>query len=177
MLRTSLLLYKLQFPFPGTPQALHGLLHTNTHQAFLYTISRFNSEPTATKAAFARALQVIATACAEPVGSSQWSLRTVLHLCVMRQEALSIQTRDLATFNNEAITLLSSLPEQLSTVSCATGPFWNMLTDLVSSGSTFGKEGAVSSEDVLRIGLSIKSLSTGQQVMHDKIAELLALPN
>ena len=168
--------YQLQFPFPCTPQALHGLLHANTHQAFLYTISHFDSsEPTATKAAFARALCVIAAACAEPVGPSQWSLRTILRLCVTRQEVLSVQTRDLATFNNEAMTLLSSLPEQLSTVSSATGPFRNMLTDLVSSGSTFEKEGTASSEDVLRIGLSVKSSSTDRQAMLDKIAELLAL--
>jgi hypothetical protein len=88
------------------------------------------------------------------------------------QEALSIQTRDLATSNNEAMTLLSSLPEQLSS---ATGPLRNMLTDLVSSSSTFGKEGIAFSEDVIRIGSSVESLSTGQQVMQDKIAELLAL--
>lgn len=88
------------------------------------------------------------------------------------QEALSIQTRGLATSNNEAMTLLSGLPEQLSS---ATEPLRNMLTDLVSSGSTFGKEGVASSEDVLRIGSSVESLSTGQQAMQDKIAELLTL--
>jgi len=88
------------------------------------------------------------------------------------QEALSIQTRDLTTSNNEAMGLLSGLPEQLSS---ATEPLRNMLTDLVSSGSTFGKEGLASSEDVLRIGSSVESLSTGQQVMQGKIAELLAL--
>jgi hypothetical protein len=88
------------------------------------------------------------------------------------QEALSIQTRDLATSNNEAMALLSGLPEHLSS---ATEPLRNMLTDLVSSSSTFGKEVVASSEDVLRIGSSIESLSTGQQAMHDMIAELLAL--
>jgi chromosome segregation ATPase len=88
------------------------------------------------------------------------------------QEALSIQTRDLATSNNEAMTLLSGLPEQLSS---ATEPLRNMLTDLVSSSSAFGKEGVASSEDVLRIGSGVESLSTGQQAMQDKIAELLAL--
>ena len=87
------------------------------------------------------------------------------------QEALSIQTRDLATSNNEAMTLLSGLPEQLSS---ATEPLRNMLTDLVSSGSSFGK-GVAFSEDVLRIGSSVEGLSTGQQAMQDKIAELLAL--
>ena len=88
------------------------------------------------------------------------------------QEALSIQTRDLATSSNEAMTLLSGLPEQLSS---ATEPLRNMLKDLVSSTSTFGKEGVPFSEDVLRIGSSVESLSTGQQAMQDKIAELLAL--
>lgn len=88
------------------------------------------------------------------------------------QEALSIQTRDLATSNNEAMTLLSSFPDQLSS---ATEPLRNMLADLVSSGSKFGKEGVASSEDVLRIGSSVESLSTGQQAMQDKIAELLGL--
>jgi len=88
------------------------------------------------------------------------------------QEALTIQTRDLATSNNEAMTLLSSLPEHLSS---ATEPLRNMLTDLLSTGSTFGKEGVASSEDLLRIGSSVESLSTGQQAVQDKIAELLAL--
>ena len=60
----------------GSPQALRSLLHANAHQAFLYAISRFDpSEPTATKAAFARALRAIAAACAELVGPSQWGLR------------------------------------------------------------------------------------------------------
>jgi hypothetical protein len=63
-------------PFLGSPQALRSLLHANAHQAFLYAISRFDpSEPTATKAAFARALRAIAAACAELVGPSQWGLR------------------------------------------------------------------------------------------------------
>jgi hypothetical protein len=70
-----------KFPFSllhllGSPQALCSLLHANAHQAFLYAISRFDpSEPTATKAAFARALRAIAAACAELVGPSQWGLR------------------------------------------------------------------------------------------------------
>jgi hypothetical protein len=60
----------------GSPQALRSLLHANAHQAFLYAISRFDpSEPTVTKAAFARALRAIAAACAELVGPSQWGLR------------------------------------------------------------------------------------------------------
>jgi hypothetical protein len=63
-------------PLPGSPEALRSLLHANAHQAFLYAISRFDpSEPTATKAAFARALRAIAVACAELVGPSQWGLR------------------------------------------------------------------------------------------------------
>ena len=63
-------------PLLGSPQALRSLLHANAHQAFLYAISRFDpSEPTATKAAFARALRAIATACAELVGPSQWGIR------------------------------------------------------------------------------------------------------
>ena len=88
------------------------------------------------------------------------------------QETLSIQTRDLATSNSEAMTLLSGLPEQ---VSSATEPLRNILTDLIASGSTFGKEGVASSEDLLRIGSNVESLSTDQQAMQDKIAELLAL--
>ena len=63
-------------PLLGSPQALRSLLHANAHQAFLYAISRFDpSEPTATKAAFTRALRAIAAACAELVGPSQWGLR------------------------------------------------------------------------------------------------------
>ena len=63
-------------PLLGSPQALRSLLHANAHQAFLYAISRFDpSEPTATKAAFARALRAIATACAELVGPSQWGIK------------------------------------------------------------------------------------------------------
>jgi hypothetical protein len=63
-------------PLLGSPEALRSLLHANAHQAFLYAISRFGpSEPTATKAAFARALRAIAVACAELVGPSQWGLR------------------------------------------------------------------------------------------------------
>src|SRR5258708_8994991 len=88
------------------------------------------------------------------------------------QETLSIQTRDLATSNNEAMTLLSSLPEQLSS---ATDPLRNMLTDLVSTGSMFGKESLASSEDLLRIGSSVESLSTGQLSLQDRIAELLTI--
>jgi hypothetical protein len=64
------------FPLLGSPEALRSLLHANAHQAFLYAISRFDpSEPTAIKAAFARALRAIAVACAELVGPSQWGLR------------------------------------------------------------------------------------------------------
>jgi hypothetical protein len=88
------------------------------------------------------------------------------------QEALSVQTRDLATFNNEATILLSGLSEQLSS---ATEPLRTMLADLVPMGPTFGKEGLASSEDLLRIGSTVETLSTGQQDLQDKTAELLAL--
>ena len=88
------------------------------------------------------------------------------------QEALSVQTRDLASFNNEAMTLLSSLPGQISS---ATEPLRTILTDAVSTGSSFDKEGLASSEDLLRIGSTIETLSTGQQALQDKTAELLAL--
>ncbi|KAH9991071.1 hypothetical protein BJV77DRAFT_1009835 [Russula vinacea] len=67
------------------------------------------------------------------------------------QEALSVQTRDLASFNNEAMTLLSSLPGQISS---ATEPLRTILTDAVSTGSSFDKEGLA---------------------LQDKTAELLAL--
>ena len=87
-------------------------------------------------------------------------------------KGLSVQTRDLASFNNEAMTLLSGLPEQLSS---ATEPLRTMLTDVVSTASTFGKEGLASSEDLLRIGSTVETLSTGQQALQDKTAELLAL--
>jgi hypothetical protein len=88
------------------------------------------------------------------------------------QDALSIQTRDLASFNNEAMSLLSSLPGQISS---ATEPLRTILTDAVSTSSTFDKEGLASSEDLLRIGTTIQTLSTGQQALQDKTAELLAL--
>jgi armadillo repeat-containing protein 8 len=63
-------------PIPGSPEALRSILHANAHRAFLFAMSRFGpSEPTATKAAFARALRAIAAACAELVGPSQWGLK------------------------------------------------------------------------------------------------------
>jgi hypothetical protein len=88
------------------------------------------------------------------------------------QEALSVQTRDLASFNNEATILLSGLSEQISS---ATEPLRTLLTDLVPAGSAFGKEGLASSEDLLRIGSTVETLSTGQQALQDKTTELLAL--
>jgi hypothetical protein len=88
------------------------------------------------------------------------------------QESLSVQTRDLASSNNEAMTLLSGLSEQISS---ATEPLRTMLTDVISTGSAFGKEGLASSEDLLRIGSTVETLSTGQQALQDKTVELLAL--
>jgi len=87
------------------------------------------------------------------------------------QEALSIQTRDLARANNDAMALLSGLPEQLSgTIE----PLRTMLADLISSASAFGK-GQTSPEDLLRIGSTVEGLSTGQQALQVKATELLAL--
>jgi hypothetical protein len=52
------------------------LLQANAYYAFLYAISWFDpSEPTVTKAPFARALRAIAAACTELVGPPQWGLR------------------------------------------------------------------------------------------------------
>jgi len=86
-------------------------------------------------------------------------------------EALSIQTRDLASTNNDAMTLLSGLPEQLSgTIE----PLRTMLADLISTASTSGK-GQTSPEALLHIGSTVESLSTGQQALQVKATELLAL--
>jgi hypothetical protein len=87
------------------------------------------------------------------------------------QEALSQQTRDLASANNDAMTLLSGLPEQLTTTM---EPLRTMLADLISTASTFGK-GQPSPEDLLRIGTTVESLSTGQETLQVKATELLAL--
>ena len=87
------------------------------------------------------------------------------------QEALSIQTRDLACTNNDTMTLLSGLPEQLSDT---IEPLRTMLADLITTTSTFGN-GQTSPEDLLRIGSTVESLSTGQQALQVKATELLAL--
>ena len=87
------------------------------------------------------------------------------------QEALTIQTRDLASANHEAMALLSGLPDQLSgTIE----PLRAMLADLISTSSTFGKS-QTPPEDLLRIGSTVESLSTGQQALQVKATELLAL--
>lgn len=86
-------------------------------------------------------------------------------------EALSIQTRDLASANNDAMTLLSGLPEQLSGM---IEPLRTMLADLISTASTSGK-GQASPEDLTHIGSTVESLSTGQQALQVKTTELLAL--
>jgi hypothetical protein len=87
------------------------------------------------------------------------------------QEALSQQTRDLASANNDAMTLLSGMPEQLA---ATMEPLRTMLSDLISTASTFGK-GQQSPEDLLRIGTTVESLSTGQEGLQVKATELLAL--
>ncbi|KAH9992519.1 hypothetical protein BJV74DRAFT_962454 [Russula compacta] len=87
------------------------------------------------------------------------------------QEALSVQTRDLASANNDAMTLLSGLPEQLAS---ATEPLRATLADLISTGPSFGK-GLPSAEDLIRLGSTVESLSTGQKGLQDKATELLAL--
>ena len=87
------------------------------------------------------------------------------------QEALSVQTRDLASANNDAMTLLSGLSEQLAS---ATEPLRVTLADIISTGPSFGK-GLPSSEDLVRLGSTVESLSTGQKGLQDKATELLAL--
>jgi hypothetical protein len=76
------------------------------------------------------------------------------------QEALSLQTRHLVA----ATDLLSTMPELLAGT---TEPLRTMLADLISAGP--------SSDDFLRIGSTVESLSTGQQGLQDKASELLAL--
>ena len=84
------------------------------------------------------------------------------------QEALSMQTRALAaTASNNATDLLSTMPELLAG---ATEPLHTMLSDLISTPGGMG-----SPEDFLRIGSTVENLSNGQQVLHDKALELLAL--
>ena len=85
------------------------------------------------------------------------------------QEALSMQTRDLATASNNATDLLSTMPELLAG---ATEPLHTMLSDLIS---TPGGMGLASPEEFLRIGSTVENLSTGQQALQDKASELLTL--
>ncbi|KAH9053318.1 hypothetical protein EDB87DRAFT_1652018 [Lactarius vividus] len=88
------------------------------------------------------------------------------------QEALSLQTRDLAAAaSHNASDLLSTMPELLAG---ATEPLRSMLADLISTGPMSGK-GLPSPEDFLRIGSTVENLSTGQQTLQDKASELLAL--
>ncbi|KAH9171750.1 hypothetical protein EDB89DRAFT_2114402 [Lactarius sanguifluus] len=85
------------------------------------------------------------------------------------QEALSLQTRDLAAAaSHNASDLLSTMPELLAG---ATEPLRTMLADLIS---TSGK-GLPSPEDFLRIGSTVENLSSGQQALQDKASELLTL--
>ena len=84
------------------------------------------------------------------------------------QEALSMQTRDLATASHSATDLLSTMPELMAG---ATEPLRTMLADLISTTGN----GPASPDDFLRIGSTVESLSTGQQVLQDKASELLAL--
>jgi hypothetical protein len=83
------------------------------------------------------------------------------------QAALSQQTRDLASANNDAMALLSGLPGQLT---ATMEPLRTMLADLISTASTFGK-GSPSPEDLLRV----EGLSIGQETLQVKATELLAL--
>ncbi|KAH8999723.1 hypothetical protein EDB92DRAFT_2080754 [Lactarius akahatsu] len=84
------------------------------------------------------------------------------------QEALSLQTRDLAAAaSHNASDLLSTIPELLAG---ATEPLRTMLADHISTGP-----GLPSPEDFLRIGSTVENLSTGQQALQDKASELLAL--
>ncbi|KAF8265477.1 hypothetical protein EI94DRAFT_322631 [Lactarius quietus] len=76
------------------------------------------------------------------------------------QEALSLQTRDLATASHSTANFLSTMPE--------------MLADLISTGPTSGR-GPPSPGDFLRIGSTVDSLSSGQQALQGKASELLAL--
>ncbi|KAI0285532.1 hypothetical protein BC826DRAFT_119175 [Russula brevipes] len=87
------------------------------------------------------------------------------------QEALSMQTRDLASANNNAITLLSGLPDQLAG---SMESLRTMVSDLISTSSASGND-LPSSEYLLRIGSTLEDLSTGQQALQAKAAELLTL--
>ncbi|KAH8981991.1 hypothetical protein EDB86DRAFT_3106937 [Lactarius hatsudake] len=85
------------------------------------------------------------------------------------QEALSLQTRDLAAAaGHNASNLLSTMPELLAG---ATEPLRTMLADLIS----MGPKGLPSPEDFLRIGSTVENLSSGQQALQDRASELVAL--
>ena len=87
------------------------------------------------------------------------------------QEAPSLQTCDLASANNDAMTLLSGLPEQLATTM---EPLRTMLADLISTAPT-SEKGQVSPEDLLRFGTTVESLSTAQDMLQVKAAKLFVL--
>jgi armadillo repeat-containing protein 8 len=62
------------------------MLRANAHRAVLYAISRFSaSDSPALKAAFARALRALASACAEIVGPSLWGVQD--HSVLVRDDA------------------------------------------------------------------------------------------
>ena len=84
------------------------------------------------------------------------------------QEALSMQTRDLATASQNATDLLSTMPELLAGT---TEPLRTMLSDLISTPDRSG----LTCDDLLHIGSTVQSLSTGQQALQDKTSELLTL--
>jgi len=89
------------------------------------------------------------------------------------QEALSIQTRDLASANNDVKALLSGLLEQLTAMM---EPLCTMLADLISTtASMFGKD-QPSSEDLLCFGSTVEGLSTGQRMLQ-VISRLTDLPD
>ena len=72
LLRSCGCLFYLLIFFAPLPEALRSILHANAHRAFFYAISCFvPTESPTTKAAFARALRVIAAACAGFVGALQ----------------------------------------------------------------------------------------------------------
>ena len=66
--------------------AIKGILDANAHQAILYALSRLDASTTsALRAAYATALRVLASACADLVGSSQWNVRE--HDSLYREDA------------------------------------------------------------------------------------------
>ncbi|KAF8257860.1 hypothetical protein EI94DRAFT_1692001 [Lactarius quietus] len=88
------------------------------------------------------------------------------------QEALSSQTRDLADASHTATDLLSTMPDLLTG---ATEPLRTMLSDLISTTTTTKDGLASSSSSPDEFRSNIESLSSGQQALHDKTSELVAL--